>query len=66
MNNKLSDPESVFKNINISDDVKEALIASLSERMATQPKKVRADVQVTCFDEAGIEGIKDAMVHTFL
>ena len=30
--------------------------------MAPQPKKVRADIEVTCFSIHGVDGIRDAMV----
>ena len=30
--------------------------------MAPQPKKVRADIEVTCFSIHAVDGIRDAMV----
>ena len=30
--------------------------------MAPQPKKVRADIEVTCFSIHGVDGSRDAMV----
>lgn len=34
--------------------------------MAPQPKKVRADIEVTCFSIHGVDGIRDAMVINWM
>ena len=34
--------------------------------MAPQPKKVRADIEVTCFSIHGVDGIRDAMVDDII
>ena len=34
--------------------------------MAPQPKKVRADIEVTCFSIHGVDGIRDAMVNDII
>ncbi|KAK8807217.1 hypothetical protein WA158_003976 [Blastocystis sp. Blastoise] len=57
----VNDPESVFKYVTIDEDIKEALLHDIREKMASQPKKIRADIEVSCCTSIGIDGIKDAM-----
>jgi translation initiation factor 2 subunit 1 len=41
--------------------VKDALLKNIKRRMTPQPVKIRADVELTCFQYDGIEHIKAAM-----
>ncbi len=41
--------------------VREALLKNIKRRMTPQPVKVRADVELTCFQYDGVEHIKVAM-----
>eukprot|EP00983_Pelagomonas_calceolata_P050597 1142050-Pelagomonas_calceolata.AAC.3 len=41
--------------------VKEALLKNIKRRMTPQPLKIRADVELTCFQYDGIEHIRSAM-----
>jgi translation initiation factor 2 subunit 1 len=41
--------------------VRDALLKNIKRRMTPQPIKVRADVELTCFQYDGIEHIKAAM-----
>ena len=52
----------VMDNLEIEDSVRDELINMIKVRMAPQPKKVRADVEVTCFSIHGVDGIRAAMV----
>ncbi|KAL2110890.1 hypothetical protein VUR80DRAFT_561 [Thermomyces stellatus] len=44
-----------------SDAVKDELLSYIGKRLAPQPIKVRADVEVTCFGYDGIDAIKNAL-----
>lgn len=41
--------------------VREALLKNIKRRMTPQPLKIRADVEMTCFQYDGIEHIKAAI-----
>ncbi|PIA27687.1 hypothetical protein AQUCO_07600095v1 [Aquilegia coerulea] len=45
----------------ISDDVKDALIKNIRRRMTPQPMKIRADIEMRCFQFDGVLHIKEAM-----
>jgi translation initiation factor 2 subunit 1 len=64
----VTDPESIFTEIarehpeyKIDDSVKQALLKDISRRMTPQPLKIRADIELTCFEGDGVENIKNAM-----
>ena len=57
-----SEPDSVFKEIKITDEQKKVLIESISKKMAPQPVKLRSDFELTCFSYEGIVAIKEALV----
>lgn len=42
----------------ISDEVKEALIKNIRRRMTPQPLKIRADIEMKCFQFDGVLHIK--------
>ncbi|MBE3050514.1 hypothetical protein IMZ48_50085 [Candidatus Bathyarchaeota archaeon] len=46
-----------------SDAVKDELMSYIGKRLAPQPIKVRADVEVTCFGYEGIDAIKAALTE---
>lgn len=46
----------------IQDDMKSMILAYVKRRLAPQPVKVRADVEVTCFTYEGIDAIRDALL----
>uniref|UniRef100_A0A0A0K3F3 S1 motif domain-containing protein n=3 Tax=Cucumis TaxID=3655 RepID=A0A0A0K3F3_CUCSA len=45
----------------MSEDVKDALIKNIRRRMTPQPLKVRADIEMKCFQFDGVLHIKEAM-----
>ncbi|KAF9583966.1 hypothetical protein BGW38_007984, partial [Lunasporangiospora selenospora] len=51
----LNEPEKVFEGLEIPESTKEEL-----RRLTPQPVKIRADIEVTCFDYEGIDAIKTA------
>uniref|UniRef100_A0A7S0RLS3 S1 motif domain-containing protein n=1 Tax=Pyramimonas obovata TaxID=1411642 RepID=A0A7S0RLS3_9CHLO len=44
-----------------SPEVREALIKNIQRRMTPQPLKIRADIELTCFQYDGVLHIKEAM-----
>jgi len=56
----VKNPEIVSK-YQLDDKIKELLLATIRRRMTPQPVKLRADIEVTCFDYEGIEAIKYAL-----
>lgn len=56
-----SDPDTVFQGINVDDELKSCIIKTIQRRLAPQPVKVRADLEVTCFHYDGIDAIKAAL-----
>lgn len=46
-----------------SEAAKDELFSYIGKRLAPQPIKVRADVEVTCFGYDGIDAIKDALAR---
>ncbi|KAL8535352.1 hypothetical protein ACS0TY_011122 [Phlomoides rotata] len=45
----------------ISEEVKDALVKNIRRRMTPQPLKIRADIEIKCFQFDGVLHIKDAM-----
>lgn len=46
----------------IADEVKKTLLKEITHRLAEQPVKVQARIEVTCFTEEGIDAIKPALL----
>jgi translation initiation factor 2 subunit 1 len=57
-----SDPEQIFKDIDITEEQKTVLIASIKKKMAPTPVKLRADFELTCFTYEGIDALKEALL----
>ncbi|KAJ4835193.1 hypothetical protein Tsubulata_025003 [Turnera subulata] len=45
----------------VSEEIKEALIKNIRRRMTPQPLKIRADIEMKCFQFDGVLHIKEAM-----
>eukprot|EP00271_Cylindrocystis_brebissonii_P010500 TRINITY_DN266_c0_g1_i1.p1 TRINITY_DN266_c0_g1~~TRINITY_DN266_c0_g1_i1.p1 ORF type:complete len:341 (+),score=83.75 TRINITY_DN266_c0_g1_i1:247-1269(+) len=45
----------------LSEEVKESLVSNIQRRMTPQPLKIRADIELKCFQYDGVLHIKDAM-----
>lgn len=56
--------EDIFANANIDVDAptKEMIVNYVKRRLAPQPVKVRADIEVTCFTYEGIDAIREALL----
>ncbi|CAL0320338.1 unnamed protein product [Lupinus luteus] len=57
-----SDGEEVTKVVPaVSEEVKDALVKNIRRRMTPQPLKIRADIEMKCFQFDGVVHIKEAM-----
>lgn len=56
-----SDAEDPFATLNVPADVIDELKTYIRRRLAPQPIKIRADVEVSCFTYDGIDAIRDAL-----
>lgn len=53
--------EQVLLDYKLEEKVHQTLIKNITRRLAPQPVRLRADLEVRCFSEDGIEAIKDAL-----
>jgi hypothetical protein len=56
-----SEPETVFADMNIPEDIYSELRVNIARRLTPQPVKVRADIEVTNFSYNGILTIQEAL-----
>ena len=56
------DPDLIFSKINIPDDHKEKLLATLARKLTVNPFKIRVDFSLTCTGYDGIEVIREALL----
>lgn len=49
--------------LNVSKEIRDELRGYIRRRLAPQPIKIRADVEVSCFTYEGIDAIKDALLE---
>ena len=51
-------PARLSMDVQVSEEIKEAVISYIKRRLAPKPIKIRADIEVTCFTYEGIDAIK--------
>lgn len=58
-----SEPDKVFSSLPIqpSPITLQQLTATIARRLTPQPIKLRADIELTCYTDAGIDAIKKAL-----
>jgi len=57
----ITDPDAVLEGLELEPELKEVLLSNIRRRLTPQPVKVRADIEVTCFEYDGIDAIKAAL-----
>jgi len=57
----ITDPETVLSDLNLEEELHKILVDNIRRRLTPQPVKVRADIEVTCFEYDGIDAIKLAL-----
>jgi translation initiation factor 2 subunit 1 len=57
----ITDADRVLAPYELPAEVKETLLSNISRRLTPQPIKLRADLEVTCFQYQGIDAIKEAL-----
>lgn len=55
------EPTDIFAGLEVSAELKNDLLTYIKRRLAPQPVKIRADIEVTCFTYEGIDAIKTAL-----
>ena len=58
----LSDPQTVFSQIDIPDEHQKVLLETIRKKMTVNPLKIRVDFSLTCTSYDGIDIIKEAML----
>lgn len=58
----ITEPEEVFGEFELGEDIMKTLMNQMRKRLTPQPIKIRADIEVTCFDYEGIDAIKRALL----
>ena len=55
--------EDIFEGLDIDEETKNSIKNYIKRRLAPQPTKIRADIEVTCFAYEGIDAVKHALVE---
>ena len=61
-NSIFREPDLIFSKINISDEHKEILLATLRRKLTLNPLKIRVDFSLTCTNYDGVEAIREALL----
>lgn len=60
----LTDPEQdIFEGLNVDEETQKIILTYVKRRLASQPVKIRADIEVTCFTYDGIDAIKEGLLE---
>jgi translation initiation factor 2 subunit 1 len=59
----LTDPDQVFDQFEMNENVKQELIQQIRKRLTPQPIKIRSDVDCSCFGYEGIDAVKNALLQ---
>eukprot|EP01029_Cantina_marsupialis_P027355 TRINITY_DN7630_c0_g1_i1.p1 TRINITY_DN7630_c0_g1~~TRINITY_DN7630_c0_g1_i1.p1 ORF type:complete len:289 (+),score=94.22 TRINITY_DN7630_c0_g1_i1:61-927(+) len=57
----LRDPVAVFKGLEIPEEVLADLIKVIERKMTPEPRRIRGDIEVTCFGFQGVDAVKAAL-----
>ncbi|CAN8062757.1 unnamed protein product [Agarophyton chilense] len=57
----VNDPDSVLEGLDITEQEREELLRNVKRRLMPQPVKLRADIEVTCYQFEGIDAIRAAL-----
>lgn len=57
----VNDPDSVLEGLDILQLEREELLRNVTRRLTPQPIKLRADIEVTCYQYEGIDAVKAAL-----
>eukprot|EP01027_Heterolobosea_sp_BB2_P005443 GEZU01008327.1.p1 GENE.GEZU01008327.1~~GEZU01008327.1.p1 ORF type:complete len:184 (-),score=71.43 GEZU01008327.1:378-929(-) len=55
------EPDKIFGELDIKPSIRENLLEIIQRRLKPQPTKIRADIEITCFEYEGIDAIKAAL-----
>lgn len=60
----VAEPEKVFDEslVKVNQEVRDELLNIIRRRLTPQAKKIRADIEVTCFGYEGVEAVKKALL----
>lgn len=53
--------ENIFDEFDVPESIKAALINYIKLKLSPQPIKIRADIEVSCFEYEGIDAVKAAL-----
>ena len=54
--------EPIFDGMDVDEDMKNSVLSYVKRRLAPQPVKIRADLEVSCFNYEGIDAVKEALL----
>lgn len=54
--------EDIFAGLDMTEETKQDITGHIKRKLAPQPVKIRADVEVTCFTYEGVDAIKESLL----